>query len=173
MAQEVTFRRTDFDYYEVYVNGELVNNIMIDDKLNGKFGCFDIKNLKYFGANDTTLDACKRFVTKLYEQENKERDGKMFEYKDGTLVAKETGVTYDRFAILFDGDGSVMLCYGDVEIVTAKYMVLCKAEIMSKVGFKPILVVIDDITEELCEEMNHMIECTGYSEVWLKNKGYI
>ena len=65
MTHKVTFERTPFDYYEIYVEGKAVKDMTIDKKPNGKFGCYDLKGNEYFGADDTTLRECKAFTEEL------------------------------------------------------------------------------------------------------------
>lgn len=66
MTHKVTFEKTEFDYYEIYVDGKAVKGMTIDKKPNGKFGCYDCKEHEYFGADDTTLKECKEFAEELF-----------------------------------------------------------------------------------------------------------
>ena len=66
MTHKVTFTRTEYDYYTIHVDGKEITNMTIDKKPNGKFGCYDLKELEYFGANDTTLKECKEFAMELF-----------------------------------------------------------------------------------------------------------
>ena len=97
----------------------------------------------------------------------------MFEYKEGRLISQGAGQTYsyERFAMLFDGSDSILLCMGDVSTVTAKYDVMCKCKPLEELS-KPVLVVVDNITEKFCDEINRMIDCTGYAKIWLRDNGY-
>lgn len=92
----------------------------------------------------------------------------MFKVENGKLVSVENGTVFNDFALLVDTDGYVLLCCGDVKIVSAKHQVLMQAERVFKSGMNPVLIVPDVIDDKFCEELNHMFECTSYIETWCK-----
>lgn len=66
MECKVEYKKSIYDYYEIYVDGKGVNNYTIDKKPNGKFGIYNLTERDYTikEADNTTLKACKEYFEK-------------------------------------------------------------------------------------------------------------
>lgn len=80
-------------------------------------------------------------------------------------------VSWQKVGLLVDADSDnehiVLLKYGEPERVKAEY------ELMKKLPCINVMYFEVEASEAFAEELDKMVNCTGYVSVWLKNNNLI
>ena len=94
----------------------------------------------------------------------------MFTFENGNIYDSKKNLI-STMGILYDADGYILLSVGEESIIKTKYEALQLTAARLQCGIKPVMLSITVTAEngkQLCEDINHMFECTRYIEQWLK-----